>query len=137
MFPVMSRLDEHFGFDYLFFACPIGRELTAQKDGCLERNFPTPVKTFFPEMNSELSNIQQAASQKKTFQIFNSWVLNTALYFEMYRSIRSQMLFKKGVLKNFTIFTGKNQFWSLFLVKLQAFRTATLFKRNSNTGVFL
>ena len=137
MFPVMSRLDEHFGFDYLFFACPIGRELTAQKDGCLERNLPTPVKAFFPEMNSELSNIQQAASQKKTFQIFNSWVLNTALYFEMYRSIRSQMFFKKGVLKNFTIFTGKNQFWSLFLVKLQAFRTATLFKRNSNTGVFL
>ena len=29
------------------------------------------------------------------------------------RSSRSQMLFKKGVLKNFTIFTGKHLCWSL------------------------
>ena len=29
---------------------------------------------------------------------------------------------KKAVLKNFAIFTGKHLCWSLFLVKLQAFR---------------
>ena len=34
------------------------------------------------------------------------------------RSSRSQMLFKIGVLKNFTIFTGKHLCWSLFLIKL-------------------
>ena len=38
------------------------------------------------------------------------------------RSSRSQMLFKIGVLKNLTIFTGKHLCWSLFLIKLlQAF----------------
>ena len=30
------------------------------------------------------------------------------------RSSSSQMLFKIGVLENFTIFTGKRQFWSIF-----------------------
>ena len=38
------------------------------------------------------------------------------------RSSRSQMFFKIGVLKNFAIFTGKHLRWSLFLIKLQAFR---------------
>ena len=47
------------------------------------------------------------------------------------------MFYKKAVLKNFAIFTGKQLCWSLFLIKLQAFRLATLLKRDSNTGVFL
>ena len=38
------------------------------------------------------------------------------------RGSRSHMFFKIGVLKNFTIFTGKHLCWSLFLIKLQAFR---------------
>ena len=45
--------------------------------------------------------------------------------------------FKIGVPKNFEIFTGKNLRVSLFLIKLQALRPATLSKRDSNTGVFL
>ena len=44
---------------------------------------------------------------------------------------------KKAVLKNFAIFTEKHLCWSLFLIKLQARSPATLFKRDSNTGVFL
>ena len=40
----------------------------------------------------------------------------------MYKSSRSQMFFKIGVFKNFKIFTGKHLCWSLFLLKLQAFR---------------
>ena len=44
---------------------------------------------------------------------------------------------KKVVRKNFAIFTGKHLCWSLFLIKLQDFRPATLLERNSNTGVFL
>ena len=41
------------------------------------------------------------------------------------------------VLKNFANFTGKHLCWSLFFKKLQAFRPATLLKRDSYTGVFL
>ena len=33
---------------------------------------------------------------------------------------------KKGVLKNFAVFTGKHLCWSLFLIELQAFRPAAL-----------
>ena len=38
------------------------------------------------------------------------------------RSSRSQMFFKILTFKNFAIFTGKHLCWSLFLIKLQAFR---------------
>ena len=44
---------------------------------------------------------------------------------------------KKSVLKNFANFTEKHQYWSLFLIKLQGCRSATLIKRDSNTDVFL
>ena len=44
---------------------------------------------------------------------------------------------KKAALKNFAIFTGKQLCWSLFLMKLQAFRPASLLKKGSNTGPFV
>ena len=50
---------------------------------------------------------------------------------DIVRSSRSQMFLKIGVFKNFTIFTGKQLCWSLFLIKLLGFRPATLFKRDS------
>ena len=53
---------------------------------------------------------------------------------ETNRSSLSQMFFKIGVLKNFANFIGKHQCWSIFLIKLQAWRPATLLKRDSNTG---
>ena len=53
-----------------------------------------------------------------------------------YRSSRSQNFFKIGVLKNFALFARKHLCWSLFLIKLQFFKHATLLKRGSNTGVF-
>ena len=43
---------------------------------------------------------------------------------------------KRAVLKNFAIFRGKHLCMSLFLKKLQAWRPATLLKRDSNTGAF-
>ena len=52
------------------------------------------------------------------------------------RSSLSQIFFKIGVLKNFANFLGKYLWWSLFLIKLQAWRPATLFRRDCNTGVF-
>ena len=48
----------------------------------------------------------------------------------MTRCSRLQIFFKIGVLKNFTKFSGKHLCWSLFLIKLQAFRRATLLKRD-------
>ena len=48
-----------------------------------------------------------------------------------------EVFYKKAVLKNFSILTGKHLCWSLFLIKLWSFRSATLLKRDSNTGVFL
>ena len=51
------------------------------------------------------------------------------------KSSRLHMFFKMGVLKNFTIFTEKHLCWSLFLIRLQAWRPATLSKRGSDTGV--
>ena len=56
--------------------------------------------------------------------------------FQKYRSSRS-MFFRIGVLKNFAMFTGKNLCWSLFLIKLQAWKPAILFKRDSKIGIFL
>ena len=43
----------------------------------------------------------------------------------------------KAVLKNSEKFTWKHLCWSLFLMKLQAFRSATLLERDSNAGVLL
>ena len=39
---------------------------------------------------------------------------------KIFRSCRSQMFFKIDILKNFTNFTGKRLWWSLFLIKLLA-----------------
>ena len=44
---------------------------------------------------------------------------------------------KKGVLKNFAMFTGNHLRCSLLLTKLQAWRSATLVKRHSKIVVFL
>ena len=53
------------------------------------------------------------------------------------RSSHLSCSIEKTVLKNFAIFTGKHLCWSLFLIKLQDFRPATLLERDSNTDVFL
>ena len=47
------------------------------------------------------------------------------------------VLLKKGFLKIFANFTRNHLCWSLFLIKLQALRPATLLKSDSNTAVFL
>ena len=48
------------------------------------------------------------------------------------RSSRWQVFFKIGAPKNFAIFTGKHLYWSLFLTKLQASRSATLLKKRQH-----
>ena len=48
-----------------------------------------------------------------------------------------QVFYKKVVLINVRIFAEKHLCWSLFLINLQAWRPATLLKRDPNTGIFL
>ena len=47
-----------------------------------------------------------------------------------FRSSCSQMSFKIDVLKNFVIFTGKHLCWSLFIIKLPAFKPHRCFPMN-------
>ena len=46
------------------------------------------------------------------------------------------VLLKKGMLKNFTIFIGRQLCWSLFVIKLLVFRPVVLLKRYPSTEVF-
>ena len=46
-------------------------------------------------------------------------------------------MFTVSVLESSANFTGKQSYWSLFLIKLESFGPATLSERHSNTGVFL
>ena len=67
-------------------------------------------------------------------------VLNCPRHFHSWAGYYAHRRKKIAVLKNFAIFTGKHLCWSLFLIKLQPWRTATLLKIDSNmssTGVFL
>ena len=72
------------------------------------------------EENGEIPNISMV-----NFKIL--LVENQCLPF---RSSRSQMFFKVVVRKSYAIFAGKQLRWSLFLIKFQSFRPATLLKRN-------
>ena len=53
------------------------------------------------------------------------------------RSSRSQIFFKIDIVKIFENLVVKHLCWSLFLIKLEAWMSAVLLKRDSNTGVFL
>ena len=44
---------------------------------------------------------------------------------------------KKGIPKNLLCFTRKHLCWSLFLIKSQIFRPATVLRRDTNAGYFL
>ena len=52
------------------------------------------------------------------------------------RSSHHRCSMKKAVLKDLTIFTRKRLCQSLFLIKLQTFRPATLFKKSAPIRVF-
>ena len=51
-------------------------------------------------------------------------------------AVAGGVLWKKAVPKSFLTFKGKQLCWSLFLIKLETFRSATLLKRDSNIDVF-
>ena len=45
------------------------------------------------------------------------------------------MFYKKALLKNFSIFTGKYLRWNIFLNKVATLQACNFIKRDSNTGV--
>ena len=70
-------------------------------------------------------NLIRGIKSLKVCFLANFSLLNKNLY----RSSRSQMFFEIGVLKNVAIFTGKHLCWSLFLMKLQAFKAYNFIKK--------
>ena len=64
--------------------------------------------------------------------IMSKWRKNYSI---SYRNSHQRCSINKAVLKNFAILIERHPCWSLFLIKLQAFRSATLIKRDSNTNV--
>ena len=80
-------------------------------------------------------NIIRSRRRNRSGPNIDSW---GTLHFETgfptsYRIIHSQIFFKIVVIKNFSIFTGKHLCWNLYWIRLQAFRPATILKRDSDT----
>ena len=87
---------------------------------CIETLFTlqfTIFKTFYPSL----------------FVFFLDFSASTYLAFQNNRQKSLELSYKKAILKNFAIFTGKRLYWSLFLIKFQSCRPATSLKRDSNT----
>ena len=81
--------------------------------GLVLRTFPS-----FNRVNSELD----LRIQKNLMQISNTFNIYIRFFrlkiYVRFRSSRLQMFFEIGILKNFTMFTGKHLCWSLFLKKV-------------------
>ena len=67
-----------------------------------------------PDVLSTLMLLQQGKLHKLQQQILH----------DISRSSRPEVFCKKAALKTYAKFTGKHMCWSLFLIKLQAFRSA-------------
>ena len=106
---------------------------------------PSIQKIYFIRQNAIIVKIQISCSYIESSSMpneaFSQLISTKSLQITLRgRSSRSQMIMKikqLGSLKDFVIFTGKHLFWSLFLTTLQAWTSATLLKRGSNTWVFL
>ena len=72
----------------------------------------------------------------KSVHMLSKWLVKTIGFQKLWDLLNSGK--RKRVSEiYFAIFTPKHLCWSLFLIKLQAWRAATLWKRDSNTSVFL
>ena len=93
---------------------------------------------------------RRKSNVRKTFRKRGEHLLNVFFLFSFYSvyglcpyltSKIEELIFQWKGLSSFEvsvkIFTGKHLCWSLFLIKLQALRSATSLKRDSITGVFL
>ena len=92
---------------------------------------------LFTQWRSQIIIFVRALALAFVYHIYSNWQnMIQAVERIIIRSSRLQKFLKIGVLKNFANFTGKNLCWGLFLIKLLAFKPATLLKRNSKTDVF-
>ena len=73
----------------------------------------------------------------KFFLYYYRYYMNLIKLINNYIDAAPDVFYTKAVLKNYALFTEKQLCWSLFLIKLQALRSATLLKRDFSTGVFL
>ena len=102
-------------------------EITRQDDLRAEKHLHDKIRVLQNVINSKDQIIKLLRRDMKTLQD----------QLIVHRSSHHRCFVKKGALKNFENFTGKYLCWSLFLIKLQAWRLATLLKKDSNTSVFL
>ena len=81
----------------------------------------------------KLANLEKGADRSQSKSTFCCKWLFLSTYIQyyfvqapltVYRGSQQRCFLKKAVLKNFAVFTGKRLRWSLFLIKLQAFRHA-------------
>ena len=79
---------------------------------------------FFKPFNIQIFAVIRYFLGEISFtKVFLSW------FFPFNRCSHRRCSVKKGVLKSFANFTGKHLWWSLFLIKLEAFRPVSLLKR--------
>ena len=91
----------------------------------LNKTFNTD-KYFQHWLSSKLAHFSPMFSystfwkHQKNFCYLTGFWCFQVVYNRTFRSSHRRCSIKKGVLKNLTKFTGKHLFWSLFLIKLQA-----------------
>ena len=76
------------------------------------------------------------SNKRRFLQIYKTSLQNETVRQIRKRRIRREVFRKKGVLENFTKFTGKAFVGVSFLIKLQASGLNLCLKRDSNSGVF-
>ena len=79
----------------------------------------------FPLLSHDLNTVSLNDKDQKSSRRISSFENN----FRKFRSGHMELFFKTGVFKKIAILTGKHLRWSLFLIKLQAWRSATLLKK--------
>ena len=86
-----------------------------------------------------LSTLERSLFKEKKVKDMNTLIISfVAIYLAANtRSSHKKCSKKKGVLRNFTKFTGKHLCQSLFFNKVAGLRSTTLLKRDSGTGAFL
>ena len=84
----------------------------------------------------------KAFNWERTFKRLLNWAIYRKDCFCLWDSVKKfrrshwRCSTKKDVLKNFAIFTKMHLCWSLFIIKLQAFRTAILLKETPTQMFF-
>ena len=99
------------------------------------------LQIYFKRNSSQIFSLVFVKYFKNSFFEKHVWASKYKSWKKLNRQKQPPLFYrcsvKKDFLKNFANFKGKHLCWSLFLIKLQASRPATLLKRDSNTGVFL